>query len=249
MARSSLGPFDAGANYRVVDGPSLGRIPPDETRSCLEREPACYLHPGADQHAPQSQVDFQDGRHLRHSLPRQPREVTAYASQESVEKNRLSYKTDSFKEFTCCAARRFDRSSFAWTQVHSARAVTSYSGSGVLSLPHLGAIAAPWQKPQLGVECVPYWRIFLMSSFSRLILTALACGTIVAASTTPLLAYDCGRYVSGCLSSNGSKPDAKAKCSAAGAACGKSGTFVGPYTGQSFRVDQRCPPGARRACY
>ena len=90
-----------------------------------------------------------------------------------------------------------------------------------------------------------------MSLFSKLILGAVASGTIILVSANPVLAFDCGGQISACLRNNANKPDAKAKCAAAGQACARSGTFVGPYNGQSYQVQQRrnCQPGSRMACY
>jgi len=63
-----------------------------------------------------------------------------------------------------------------------------------------------------------------------------------------VLAVDCGRYVSGCLRNGANKPDNVAKCTAAGESCAKTGVFVGPYNGQSYKV-QACSSSRNVACY
>jgi hypothetical protein len=48
-------------------------------------------------------------------------------------------------------------------------------------------------------------------------------------------AADCSINISACISGNQGKPNAVAKCQAAGQRCTKSGTFVGPFNGQSYQ--------------
>jgi hypothetical protein len=68
-------------------------------------------------------------------------------------------------------------------------------------------------------------------------------------SNYSVFAADCGGYVSGCIRQNAGKPDAKAKCEAAGQSCAKTGTFVGPFSGQSFQVRKCGAYNRSQACY
>jgi hypothetical protein len=62
-------------------------------------------------------------------------------------------------------------------------------------------------------------------------------------------AADCGFYVSGCIRQSAGKPDAIAKCSAAGQSCAQTGTFVGPFTGQTWQVRKCGAYNRSQACY
>ena len=68
-------------------------------------------------------------------------------------------------------------------------------------------------------------------------------------SNSSVFAADCGGYVSQCITQNAGKPDAKAKCSAAGQSCAKTGTFVGPFNGQSYQVRACGAYNRAQACY
>jgi hypothetical protein len=68
-------------------------------------------------------------------------------------------------------------------------------------------------------------------------------------SNYSVFAADCGAYVSQCIRNNSGKPDAQAKCSAAGQSCAKTGTFVGPFNGQSYQVRKCGAYNRSQACY
>jgi hypothetical protein len=68
----------------------------------------------------------------------------------------------------------------------------------------------------------------------------------------PALAADCGGNVSACIRNSQGKPDNVAKCKAAGESCSRSGVFVGPFNGQSYKVgnEKGCSQYNRgAACY
>jgi hypothetical protein len=95
-----------------------------------------------------------------------------------------------------------------------------------------------------------FWR----KSRSGLVTTFLIAVVPFAASiafSLPTLAADCGRYISGCIRNNANKPDSMVKCKAAGESCARSGVFVGPYNGQSYKVGnaQGCSNNRNSACY
>jgi hypothetical protein len=79
------------------------------------------------------------------------------------------------------------------------------------------------------------------------LLTALSVAFLMT-SNYSVFAADCGAYVSGCIRQNAGKPDAKAKCSAAGQSCAQTGTFVGPFTGQSWQVRKCGAYNRNQAC-
>jgi hypothetical protein len=56
------------------------------------------------------------------------------------------------------------------------------------------------------------------------------------AFSLPARAADCSANVSTCISNNQGKPNAVAKCQAAGQRCAKTGVYVGPFSGQSYPV-------------
>jgi hypothetical protein len=88
-----------------------------------------------------------------------------------------------------------------------------------------------------------------MNSIARsLLLSVFTIATPMIALDYPALAADCGANVSQCISQNQGKPDALAKCAAAGQKCAKTGVFVGPFNGQTYQV-QRCSQDTRKACY
>jgi hypothetical protein len=49
-------------------------------------------------------------------------------------------------------------------------------------------------------------------------------------------AADCSANVSACIDANKTKPNAAAKCQAAGQRCAKTGIYVGPFSGVSYEV-------------
>jgi hypothetical protein len=51
----------------------------------------------------------------------------------------------------------------------------------------------------------------------------------------PAQAYNCNANVSACIDGNKGKPNVVAKCQAAGQRCEKTGTYVGPFSGQSYQ--------------
>ena len=68
----------------------------------------------------------------------------------------------------------------------------------------------------------------------RLVLLTVAFAAI-GGSAAQVKAADCNGNVSACINGNAGKPNAVAKCQAAGQRCAKSGVFVGPFTGQLIR--------------
>ena len=70
----------------------------------------------------------------------------------------------------------------------------------------------------------------------------------VIACSSAARAADCGANVGTCISANQGKPNAAAKCQAAGQTCAKTGVFVGPFSGQSYQV-RKCSGDTRQACY
>jgi len=56
-------------------------------------------------------------------------------------------------------------------------------------------------------------------------------------------AADCSANVRTCINLSKDKPDAVARCQAAGQSCAKTGTFVGPYSGQTYAVGGRTKCG------
>jgi hypothetical protein len=54
----------------------------------------------------------------------------------------------------------------------------------------------------------------------------------------PARAADCSANVSACISANKNKPNAVAKCQAAGQSCASTGVYVGPFSGKSYQVNK-----------
>jgi hypothetical protein len=76
--------------------------------------------------------------------------------------------------------------------------------------------------------------------------------SLIAFGLPAFAAADCGGNVSACIRYSQGKPDAVAKCKAAGESCSKSGVFVGPFTGQSYKAgnEKGCSRYNRNAaCY
>lgn len=59
---------------------------------------------------------------------------------------------------------------------------------------------------------------------------------VIGGSAVQVKAADCNGNVSACINGNAGKPNAVAKCQAAGQRCAKSGVFVGPFTGQTYQA-------------
>jgi hypothetical protein len=74
----------------------------------------------------------------------------------------------------------------------------------------------------------------------RAILLALVTFAVVGGSAVQVKAADCSANVSTCISSNQGKPNAAAKCQAAGQRCAKTGTYVGPFDGQTYQGAGAC---------
>jgi hypothetical protein len=53
----------------------------------------------------------------------------------------------------------------------------------------------------------------------------------------PAHAADCSANVSACIDANKNKPNAVAKCQAAGQRCASTGVYVGPFSGKSYQVN------------
>jgi hypothetical protein len=83
----------------------------------------------------------------------------------------------------------------------------------------------------------------------KVFLLAAASFTFLMSSNYSVFAADCGGYVSQCITQNAGKSDAKVKCSAAGQSCAKTGTFVGPFNGQSYQVRACGAYNRGQACY
>ena len=71
---------------------------------------------------------------------------------------------------------------------------------------------------------------------------AISVAAVVALTrTSPARAADCSANVSACIDLSKGKPNAVARCQAAGQSCAKTGTFVGPFSGRSYDVGRgRC---------
>jgi hypothetical protein len=69
----------------------------------------------------------------------------------------------------------------------------------------------------------------------RMMLLTLLAFAVIAGSAAQVKAVDCSSNVNACISGNQGKPNAVAKCQAAGQRCAKSGTFVGPFSGQTYQ--------------
>jgi hypothetical protein len=62
----------------------------------------------------------------------------------------------------------------------------------------------------------------------------------IALNYLPARAADCSANVNACIDGNQGKPNAAAKCQAAGRSCAKTGVYVGPFSGQSYQVTNKC---------
>jgi hypothetical protein len=71
-------------------------------------------------------------------------------------------------------------------------------------------------------------------SVRRVMLVATIAFSIALGS--PARAADCSPNVSACIDANKNKPNAVAKCQAAGQRCAKTGIYVGPFSGVSYEV-------------
>lgn len=58
---------------------------------------------------------------------------------------------------------------------------------------------------------------------------------VVGQFAVPAFAETCSGAIAHCKQDGSRHPDADAKCTAAGNACMKTGTFIGPYTGKVWR--------------
>ena len=74
----------------------------------------------------------------------------------------------------------------------------------------------------------------------RIMLLTLLAFAVIGGSAAQVKAADCSANVSTCISRNQGKPNAVAKCQAAGQSCAKSGVYIGPYTGRSYQVTNKC---------
>ena len=72
----------------------------------------------------------------------------------------------------------------------------------------------------------------------RIMLPALLALSVIGGSTAQ--AADCSVNVSTCIGNNQGKPNAVARCQAAGQSCAKTGTFVGPFSGQTYQGTNKC---------
>ena len=70
----------------------------------------------------------------------------------------------------------------------------------------------------------------------RIMLLTLLAFAVIGGSAAQVKAADCSINVNACISGNQGKPNAVAKCQAAGQRCAKSGVFVGPFTGQTYQA-------------
>ena len=75
----------------------------------------------------------------------------------------------------------------------------------------------------------------------RIILLTVLAFSVLAGSAAQVKAVDCSSNVNACISGNQGKPNAVAKCQAAGQRCAKSGVYVGPFSGQTYQAgSKRC---------
>jgi hypothetical protein len=91
-------------------------------------------------------------------------------------------------------------------------------------------------------------RISQHSLLTVFLLTAVSVAFLMT-SNYSVFAADCGASVSGCITGNAGKPDAQAKCSAAGQTCAKTGVFVSPFSGKSYQVRKCGAYNRSQACY
>jgi hypothetical protein len=74
----------------------------------------------------------------------------------------------------------------------------------------------------------------------RITLFTLLAFALIGGSAVQVKAADCSSNVRVCISDNQGKPNAVAKCQAAGQSCAKSGVFVGPFTGRTYQGTNKC---------
>ena len=74
----------------------------------------------------------------------------------------------------------------------------------------------------------------------KITLLTLLAFTVIGGSAAQVKAADCSVNVSTCTGSNQGRPNAVAKCQAAGQRCAKTGIFVGPFSGQIYQGTNRC---------
>jgi hypothetical protein len=70
----------------------------------------------------------------------------------------------------------------------------------------------------------------------RILLLTMLVSDVIGGSAAQVKAADCSANVSACIDANQSKPNAVAKCQAAGQRCAKTGIYVGPFSGVSYEV-------------
>jgi hypothetical protein len=70
----------------------------------------------------------------------------------------------------------------------------------------------------------------------RIMLLTLLAFAVIGGSAAQVKAADCSINVNACISGNQGKPNAVAKCQAAGQRCAKTGVYVGPFNGQSYQA-------------
>jgi hypothetical protein len=68
----------------------------------------------------------------------------------------------------------------------------------------------------------------------KIMLFTLVAFAVIGVSAAQVRAADCSANVSACIDANRNKPNAVAKCQAAGQRCAKTGTYVGPFSGVSY---------------
>jgi hypothetical protein len=69
----------------------------------------------------------------------------------------------------------------------------------------------------------------------RMMLFTLLAFAVIGGSAARVNAADCSINVNACISGNQGKPNAVAKCQAAGQRCAKTGVYVGPFNGQTYQ--------------
>jgi len=74
----------------------------------------------------------------------------------------------------------------------------------------------------------------------RIMLLTLLAFAVIGGPATQVKAADCSTNVRVCIGGNQDKPNAAAKCQAAGQRCTKTGVFIGPFTGRSYQGSGRC---------
>jgi hypothetical protein len=75
----------------------------------------------------------------------------------------------------------------------------------------------------------------------RIMLLTLLAFAVIGGSAAHVKAADCSANVSACIAGNPDRPNAAAKCQAAGQRCAKSGVYVGSFSGQTYQAgSKRC---------